>query len=103
MSSVVTTPCMRRVASVAMGPLLGQCWAGAAGAEVVPTALLEGPSLYVDDNHALRLASQATVWPGRVYPGIGTNELSRPDCGRTFGRARGGTAWFLPRPRVAPG
>jgi predicted alpha/beta superfamily hydrolase len=42
--------------------------------------LVESPSLYVDDYHILRDADRRTVWPRRVYLGVGTNESNAPAC-----------------------
>ena len=48
--------------------------------EVFSGLLLESPSFYVDNDHVLRDASAATVYPDRVYVGVGTNELSLDGC-----------------------
>ena len=42
--------------------------------------LLESTSLWVDDDHALRMAAESKKWPDRVYIGVGTNEDSKPGC-----------------------
>lgn len=42
--------------------------------------LVESPSLYVDDYHILREVDRRTVWPQRVYLGVGTNESNAPAC-----------------------
>ena len=42
--------------------------------------LIESPSIYVDDSRILRDASGVSVWPERIYLGVGTNEGGRPDC-----------------------
>ena len=42
--------------------------------------LVESPSLYVHDNQLLKDLRKMKSWPGRIYVGIGTNELNKPDC-----------------------
>jgi predicted alpha/beta superfamily hydrolase len=42
--------------------------------------LVESPSLYLDDYHLLRMAEPLTEWPGRIFLGVGTNELNAPTC-----------------------
>jgi enterochelin esterase-like enzyme len=48
--------------------------------ELFGLLLMESPSLYVDDAHVLRDAERRTVWPRRVYLGVGTNEEGRAQC-----------------------
>jgi len=45
--------------------------------------LLESPSLYVDNYHILRNATEFRAWPRRVYIGVGTNESNQSDCDST--------------------
>jgi predicted alpha/beta superfamily hydrolase len=42
--------------------------------------LMESPSLYVDDYHILRDVAGVSVWPDRIFLGVGTNEDGRPSC-----------------------
>lgn len=49
--------------------------------ELFSRLLLESPSFYVDDRHILRDARAATLSVDRVFLGVGTNELARPECG----------------------
>ncbi|MDH3711694.1 MAG: alpha/beta hydrolase-fold protein [Cyclobacteriaceae bacterium] len=45
-------------------------------------ALIESPSLYVNDQSILTLVKeQGGSWPTRIYLGIGTNELGLEHCG----------------------
>jgi predicted alpha/beta superfamily hydrolase len=49
--------------------------------ELFSRLLLESPSFYVDGGHILRDTRAAKLSLDRVFLGIGTNELARPDCG----------------------
>jgi predicted alpha/beta superfamily hydrolase len=49
--------------------------------ELFSRFLLESPSFYVDSAHILRDARAARLTMDRVFLGVGTNELARPDCG----------------------
>jgi len=42
--------------------------------------LLESPSFYVENNRILNLTEQSDTIPGRVYLGVGTNELALDGC-----------------------
>ena len=42
--------------------------------------LVESPSLYVHDSQLLKDLRKVKSWPGRIYVGVGTNELGKPDC-----------------------
>ena len=42
--------------------------------------LVESPSLYVHDSQLLKDLRKAKSWPGRIYIGVGTNELNKPGC-----------------------
>lgn len=42
--------------------------------------LLESPSLYVSDGRILKDNQKTTMWPQRIYIGVGTNEDGRGNC-----------------------
>lgn len=42
--------------------------------------LVESPSIYVDEAHILRDASNVAAWPERIYLGAGTNESGQRTC-----------------------
>jgi predicted alpha/beta superfamily hydrolase len=42
--------------------------------------LLESPSFYVNNNRILKMTETMDESPGRVYLGVGTNELALDDC-----------------------
>jgi predicted alpha/beta superfamily hydrolase len=49
--------------------------------ELFSRFLLESPSFYVDSAHILRDARATKLSMDRVFLGVGTNELARPNCG----------------------
>jgi predicted alpha/beta superfamily hydrolase len=58
-------------------------YAAAAEPSLADALLLESPSLYVDGGAIFDEVEQADLGLGRVYVGIGTNELGAPECEQT--------------------
>jgi len=76
---VAREPAARGIGGSSAGALAA-IYAVVARPRVFGRLLVESPSIYVDEAHILRDASEVPTWPERIYLGAGTNESGQRAC-----------------------